>query len=270
MTRKMVFVDTSKCTGCKACPVACKAWNELPAEKTRLVTSFQTHKDFTPNTFTYITFTEKYENQKNIWLTRKAQCFHCADPACMKACPQKAIYQTDSGYVLVDQDKCIGCGYCATNCPFGVPKVDEVKKKAFRCVGCIDRVENDLVPACVHTCGPGALSFGERDAKMAEAKKRLAEVQKTNPKAQLYGEKEMGGTTFVYLLMDSPEAYGLPVNPTIPLSLTLWKDGIQPLFKYVWPATACAVVIGGISNLLQGNYRNRGHEENDSKKGGKH
>ncbi|MFZ3129627.1 MAG: 4Fe-4S dicluster domain-containing protein [Desulfosporosinus sp.] len=267
-TRKTVFVDTSKCTGCKACTVACKAWNELPAEKTKIVTSYQTMNDFTPTTFTYVTFTEKYENQKMNWLMRKAQCFHCADPACMKACSSNAISKTESGYVQVDHAKCIGCGYCAANCPFGVPKIDEVKKKAYRCTGCIDRVENNLLPACVHTCQPGALSFGERDAMLANAKKRLTEVQKTNSKAQLYGEKEMGGTTYLYLLMDSPESYGLPANPTMPLSLTLWKDIVQPIGKYAWGAAACAVVVGAVANVVRGNYGKKDHE--DSTKGGKH
>jgi len=276
MTRKMVFVDTSKCTGCKACSVACKEWNELPAEKTKLITSYQTQKDFTTKTWTYMTFIEKYEDQKMNWLMRKAQCFHCADPACLKACTSNAITKTESGYVVIDQDKCIGCGYCVENCPFGVPKVDQIKKKAFKCTGCIDRVENNLLPACVHTCQPGALSFGERDVMLAQAKKRLAEVQKTHPKAQLYGEKEMGGTTYLYLLLDSPEVYGLPVNPTIPLSLTLWKDVIRPVGGIAIGGAAAAVVIGVFANLLRGNYRSsEDQEENastnhaDSKKGGK-
>lgn len=265
MTKKMVLVDTSLCTGCKACSVACKAWNELPAEETQLITSYQIHKDFSPKTWTYMTFTEKYEEQKMNWLTRKAQCFHCAEPWCAKACPKKAIYTTDSGYVEIDHELCVGCGYCSTNCPFHVPKVDEELHKSVKCTGCISRVENDLLPACVHTCGPGALSFGEREEMLDKAQKRLAEVQKTNPKAQLYGVKEMGGTTFVYLLMDSPEVYDLPVNPKMPLSLFLWKDIVHPVGKIAMGGAAAAVVVGVLANLVRGNYRSGGHDE-----GGKH
>ncbi|HBV86252.1 MAG TPA: (4Fe-4S)-binding protein [Desulfosporosinus sp.] len=260
MTRKTVFVDTSKCTGCKACSVACKEWNELPAEKTQLLTSYQTQKAFTTKTWTFMTFIEKYEDQTMNWLMRKAQCFHCAEPACMKACSSSAISQTESGYVLIDWDKCIGCGYCVENCPFGVPKVDPVQKKSYKCTGCIDRVENNLLPACVHTCQPGALAFGERDAMLAQAKKRLTEAQKTHSKAQLYGEKEMGGMTYLYLLLDSPEVYGLPANPTVPLSLTLWKDVIRPVGSVAVGGAAAAVVLGVFANLLRGNYKGGGKD----------
>ena len=219
-----------------------------------------------------MTFIEKYENQKMNFLMRKAQCFHCADPACLKACSSQAITKTDSGFVLIDHDKCIGCGYCVENCPFGVPKLDPVQKKTYKCTGCIDRVENNLLPACVHTCQPGALSFGERDVMLAQAKKRLVEVKKTHPKAQIYGEKEMGGTTYLYLLLDSPEVYGLPANPTIPLSLTLWKDVIRPVGGVAIGGVAAAVLVGVFSNFFKGNYRASGDDANDhadSKKGGK-
>lgn len=276
MTRKMVFVDTSKCTGCKACSVACKEWNELPAEKTKLVTSYQSQKDFTPTTWTYMTFIENYENQTMNFLMRKAQCFHCADPACLKACSSNAISKTESGFVLIDHDKCIGCGYCAENCPFGVPKVDQAKKKSYKCTGCIERVENNLKPVCVQTCQTGALQFGERDVLMQQAKKRLADVQTTHPKAQLYGEKEMGGTTYLYLLMDRPEVYSLPVNPSIPLSLTLWKDVIRPVGGIAVGGAAVAVVVGVLANFLKGAYRpsedNADHDTespSENKKGGK-
>lgn len=272
MTKKMVLVDTSLCTGCKACTVACKEWNELPAEKTKLITSYQTQKGFTPTTWTYMTFIEKYENQKMNWMMRKAQCFHCEEPGCMKACSSNAISKTASGFVVIDHDKCIGCGYCVENCPFGVPRIDQVKKKSFKCTGCVERVESNLVPACAQTCQPGALQYGERDALIEKAKNRLTEVQKDYPKAQLYGAKEMGGTTFFYLLLDSPEVYGLPVNPTIPLSLTLWKDVIRPVGGIAVGGAAAAVVVGIFANLLRGNYKSGdGASTNhaDSTKGGK-
>ncbi|MHB1652936.1 MAG: 4Fe-4S dicluster domain-containing protein [Desulfitobacteriaceae bacterium] len=279
MARKMVFMDTSKCTGCKACSVACKEWNELPAEKTQLVTSYQSQKDFTSKTWTYITFTEKYDNGMQ-WLMRKAQCFHCGDPACLKACTSNAIAKTVSGYVVIDQAKCIGCGYCVENCPFGVPKLDTAQKKAYKCTGCVERVENNLKPACVQTCQPGALEFGERDTLLTKAKKRLAEVQKTHGKALLYGEKEMEGTTFIYLLLDSPEVYGLPPKPEVPLSLTIWKDLVSPIGKIAVGGAAAAVVVGVFGNLLKGSYRHSGDEESldpkdsassngDNRKGGK-
>lgn len=270
MSRKMVFVDTSKCTGCKACTVACKEWNDLPAEKTQLVTSYQTMKDFTPKTWTYITFTEKYEKPNMNWYMRKAQCFHCGEPACLKACSSNAISKTESGYVVINPELCIGCGYCVENCTFGVVKLDTTTKKAHKCTGCIERVENNLKPACVQTCQPGALTFGEREVLLAQAKKRLAEVQKTHPKARIYGETEVGGTTFVYLLLDAPEVYGLPASPALPLSLTLWKDVIRPVGGIAVGGAAAAVVVGVLGNLMRGAYREQAPEEKEVQKGGKH
>jgi formate dehydrogenase iron-sulfur subunit len=256
-TRKMLLIDTSLCTGCKACSVACKAWNELPAEKTQLVTGYQSQKGTTPNTWTYVSFHEKYENGKMHWLMLKLQCLHCAEPSCMKACSSKAIYQTESGYTLIDHEKCIGCGYCVTNCPWGIPQVDKAKNKAYKCTGCIDRVENGLLPACAHTCQTGAVQFGEHDAMMEKAEARLAEVKKTYPKANLYGDQLMGGTTYIYLLTDEAEAYGLPANPSMPISLSLWKDIIHPVGGIAVGAVAAAVGLGVLANAARGNYRRR-------------
>ncbi len=263
MAQKMVFVDTSLCTGCKACSVACKTWNDLPAEKNRLVTSYQAQKDYTYNTWTYISFHEKYENGKMNWLMFKHQCYHCAEPSCMKACPSEAIYKTDSGYTIIDQEKCIGCGYCVTNCPWHVPKTNTAINKTFKCTGCIDRVENGIAPSCVSTCQPGALKFGEKDEMLNLAKERLAEVIKTHPKAQLYGDNVMGGTTYLYLILDEPGVYGLPAKPSTPLSLTLWKDIVHPLGGIAIGGAALVVAAGVLANFARGNYRAKSEDGDD-------
>ncbi len=264
MKKKMVFVDTSLCTGCRACSVACKAWNELKPEKNKLITSYQSQDKTTPNTWTYVSFHEEYEDDKMRWLMFKHQCYHCGDPACMKACPSEAIYQTESGYCLVDQDKCIGCGYCVQNCPWGVPKIDSTINKAVRCTGCIDRVENGLEPACVYACQPGALSFGDREDMEKKAQERLAEVKEKHPKAQLYGDQFMGTTTYLYLLLDDPEVYGVPANPSHPLSLGLWKNIIHPLGGIAAGAAGAAVVLGVVANAARGNYSKRLKDNADS------
>lgn len=253
MTKKMVFVDTSLCTGCKGCSVACKAWNDLPAEKTQLITSYQSQAETTPNTWTYISMHEKYENGKMEWLMFKHQCYHCEEPACMKACPAQAIYKTESGYTLIDHEKCIGCGYCAANCPWSVPKTDPDLKKTFKCTGCIDRIENGLKPACVNTCQPGALNFGDRDEMIQLANARLAEIKEDHPKAQLYGDKAMGGTTYLYLLLEDPEFYGLPVNPTTSASLIAWKDWVQPYGVWLIPVAGAAAVVSFFSTRIINN-----------------
>ena len=133
--------------------------------------------------------------------------------------------------------------------------VDPVTQKSYKCTGCIDRVENGLLPACAHTCQPGAIQFGEYNEMIKKARIRLAEVLEAHPKANLYGENLMGGTTYVYLLLDEPQAYNLPKNPSTPLSLTLWKSVIHPRGGIAAGAAALAVVAGVASNAAMGNYR---------------
>jgi len=155
------------------------------------------------------------------------------------------------------------------NCPFHVPKINPVTEKAYKCTGCIERVDNNLTPACVQTCQPGALAFGERDALLNQARQRLAIVQKKYPNAVLYGDKELNGLTYVYLLMDRPEAYGLPSNPTVPLSLILWKDVVRPFGTVVMGAAAVAVIGVTLSNLLRGSYQPTDPQEGQEGKAAK-
>jgi formate dehydrogenase iron-sulfur subunit len=212
---KAFLIDTTKCIGCRACQIACKRWNELPAEKTTFTGSYQTMEDTTADTFTLIKFKEVSNGSPLQWLFRKKQCMQCSDPACIKVCPTQAIIKHKDGFKIRDAEKCVGCGMCVSACPFGVPKKDEKAMKVRDCVFCGNRVVNNLIPSCAKTCPPGALSFGEREEIIASARARVASLKKKFPKAYLYGETELGGLGVMTIITESPAVYDLPENPKV-------------------------------------------------------
>ena len=192
--RMSVLYDASKCTACQACSVACKQWNTLPGEKLPFYRSLQAHPAFDPSTYTFIAFREVRENNKMEWLFRKEQCMHCADAACQKACPQDAISHTEYGFVVIDHTKCIGCGFCVTNCTFNVPRVNPKTQKSYKCTGCPERVANGMQPACVQTCPADALVFGN----MADPLTRVAKLSRSPRRFQLL--EHLGTHPSVYYL----------------------------------------------------------------------
>jgi formate dehydrogenase iron-sulfur subunit len=261
--RMSVLYDASKCTACQACSVACKQWNNLPAEKTSITSSIQGHADFTPKTWTFISFRESFENKKMDWLFRKEQCMHCGDAACKKACNHNAISHTDLGFVVIDKDKCIGCGYCVTNCTFHIPRVDEKTNKAYKCTGCPERVANGLKPACVFTCQPEALVYGDRKTILKMAEARLKMLQPKNPEANIYGATSLAGLNFTYVLLRKPSYYNLPTNPSVPLSVDLWKDVIRPLSGLSVAGAFLATAAG----FLMTRGKSEHHDKPDQDKG---
>ncbi len=252
------LVDVTKCDGCRACMVACKNWNDLPAEPQDFGGSYQSHTNVTAHTWNNLTFTEHENSQGNLeWLFRHSACMHCTDAACQKVCPENAISYTDHGSVVVDADKCVGCGYCEQNCPFGVISLAEYKdesgkeyRKAQKCTLCTDRLDEGMAPACATVCHTGAIEFGNRDEMVSKAEKRVKEVKDRFPNATLYNPSGVGGTHTVYVLADKPSVYDLPENPKVPTSAVLWKDYAQPLGKAMLGATTMAVIGGYISNHL--------------------
>ncbi|MDD2421395.1 MAG: 4Fe-4S binding protein [Heliobacteriaceae bacterium] len=228
------LIDVTKCTACRGCQVACKQWHDLPTEttpdKTKFAGSYQSHPDLGPNTYTIIEFIENTNENGTQWHFKKTGCMHCTDAACILVCEKKALSKLENGIVYRDMAKCVGCGYCAQNCPFLVPKVNPKTEKATKCTLCENRVEAGLKPACVSTCITGALDFGPREKMLEIAKNRVATLQQQGmTKAQVYGEKELGGTHVIYVLGDAPEVYGLPADPQVPLSATLWQKYGKPL-----------------------------------------
>lgn len=159
---------------------------------------------------------------------------HCEDPGCLKACPSPgAIIKYANGIVDFNQDKCIGCGYCVTGCPFDVPRISEKDNKAYKCTLCSDRVAVGLEPACVKTCPTGAIVFGTKDAMKEHASWRIADLNRRGfANAGLYDPTGVGGTHVMYVLhhADKPGLYsGLPKAPAISPMVAAWKGTTKPL-----------------------------------------
>jgi len=213
------FIDTTTCIGCKACEVACQEWNDLQLVSTRQTGTYQTMPTLDANFWNLIKFKEEERDGALAWLMRKDQCMHCADPGCLKACPAPgAIVQYENGIVDVNPDACIGCGLCATGCPFDVPRFHAETGKMAKCTLCVDRVSVGIEPACVKACPTGCLQFGTKEDMLALGKQRV-ETLKANGSAEagLYDPPGVGGTTVVTVLAhaDHPEWYGLPVDPHV-------------------------------------------------------
>ena len=226
---KATLIDISKCIACRGCQVACKAWNDLPAETTVNWGSYQNPPELSEKTWTLVTFKEVTENGKVRWLFRKHQCMHCTEASCVSVCPTGAAKRYADGYVVIDQNWCIGCGYCVTACPFGVPHLGEPKGAARKCRFCIDRVTDGLTPACAKACPTGAIQFGERNELIAKGKAQVRELRANgHPNARLYGETELGGLHQMYVLTDRPAIFGLPEAPRVATTNVLgqWLSGI--------------------------------------------
>lgn len=197
---------------------------------------------------------------------------HCIDPACVSVCPSGALSVDDeTGFVSVQDDKCIGCRYCSSACPFDVPRYYGAKGAINKCTACLDRIKNGKtpsinegtnttskqfnVPACVHTCPPGALEFGPRDEMIEKAHRRVAALQASEinpmPEASVYGEDQLSGLHVIMVLKYAPETYGLPSDPKVSDLV-----GLIDIMKPLTALAAGATVLGlGVSFLTGIGYK---------------
>lgn len=263
MAEKAILFDSSRCTACRGCQVACKQWWGLPGESTTNWGSYENPPDVSYNTWLKIKFNEISRTDGSVeWIFTRRACMHCTEAACVKVCPTHALYHHPTGAVIYNEDICTGCGYCVEFCPFDIPRSSggpiEVLRKIHKCVMCIDRISNNLEPSCVKTCPTDALRFGDRDKLVQIGRKRVEELRNRYPDAYLYGDREMGGLHTMYVLLYPPEVHGLPVNPQVPVMAYLWKDILKPL-GYV--ATGLAVIGLGINYLAARASLNRQKDE---------
>src|SRR5579883_2722223 len=213
---KALLIDTTKCIGCRSCQVSCKQWNDLPAETTRLGSEdlgLQNPITLSGRTMTVVTYNEIPDAKAPgglKYIFAKRQCMHCDDPACAAACPVTALHKTAEGPVTYDSGKCIGCRYCVLACPFGVPEAQwhSLAPRIRKCDMCYDRLVAGGTPACVQSCPPGAITFGERDGLIALASQKIKDKpDKYYP--HIYGQKEAGGTGALYMSSVPFEQIGL-------------------------------------------------------------
>ncbi|HJV46190.1 MAG TPA: 4Fe-4S dicluster domain-containing protein [Bacillota bacterium] len=219
---KGMFVDTSYCTGCKGCQVACKEWNNLPMADHIGFTgnSYDNTEKLSAQNWRHVKFIEQFSDDRSMqrWLFMSDSCKHCQHAGCMQVCPTNAIIRTEFDTVYVDQDVCIGCRYCVAGCPFGVISMDEVSGTAKKCTLCYDRLQEGMQPACAQTCPTGAIQFGNVEELRAKAEARAQVLRKSGEQeVHIYGTEEtFGGLNVFYLLLDKPEVYGLPTNGKLP------------------------------------------------------
>lgn len=210
---KAFLTDTTRCIGCRGCQVACKGWNELPAEGAEGSGSYENPKTLSANTWRKVRFVESGDSAVR-WSFLSDSCKHCSDASCLSACPTGAITRSTAGAVVVNDERCNGCRYCVTVCPFKVMAFDEARGRVAKCTMCADRQEAGLAPSCAGSCPTGGLLFGERDELLKTARARLKELLEVRMvKANLYGESELGGLGNLMILTESPVAYGLPLHP---------------------------------------------------------
>jgi formate dehydrogenase iron-sulfur subunit len=229
------LIDVSKCIGCKACQAACMEWNNTRPAMETFEGSYDNPADLNPEMWTLMRFTEWENEAGNLeWLIRKDGCMHCADPGCLKACPAPgAIVQYANGIVDFIEENCIGCGYCVRGCPFNIPRISKVDRKAYKCTLCSDRVAVGQEPACAKACPTGAILFGSKSDMTEWASDRIVDLKSRGfEHAGLYDPPGVGGTHVMYVLhhADKPSIYaGLPDDPRISPFVQVWKGVMKPI-----------------------------------------
>ncbi|HEX2902218.1 MAG TPA: 4Fe-4S dicluster domain-containing protein [Jatrophihabitans sp.] len=249
-SRKGFFTDTSVCIGCKACEVACKEWNGVPDDGFNLLgSSYDNTGSLNASTWRHVAFIEQpvrtsakadlgmpsitkpgealdpAQATDFRWLMSSDVCKHCTHAACLDVCPTGALFRTEFGTVVVQDNVCNGCGYCVPACPFGVIDRREGEQGtknvgiAQKCTLCYDRLEIGLTPACAQACPTESIQFGDLDELRERAAARVGALHEQGvAAARLYGESPddgVGGSGAMFLLLDDPEVYGLPPDPVV-------------------------------------------------------
>ncbi|EKV28916.1 Formate dehydrogenase O beta subunit [Caenispirillum salinarum AK4] len=256
------FTDTTLCIGCKACEVACKEWNVLPADHAEFSgMSYDNTRDLSAHSWRHVTFAERMDPDdrpdemppyQTAWLMMSDVCKHCDPAPCLESCPTGSLFRTEFDTVVVQQDICNGCGYCVPSCPFGVIDLSTLDGKAHKCTLCYDRLKGGLEPACSKACPTDSIQFGEITELHERADKRVEQLKDMGREdAYLYGAPDTPGATggieklnAFFLLTDAPEVYNLPAAPS--RSAERLRPALATgLAAFAGVAAVAAVLLGG-------------------------
>jgi Fe-S-cluster-containing dehydrogenase component len=250
------LVDTTLCVGCRKCEQACNERNRLK----KPITSFEEmavldqERRMDETSYTVVNRYSHQEAGPPAWSRPqtfvKFQCMHCLDPACVSACIVGALNKQPSGPVTYDVGKCIGCRYCMIACPFQVPAyeyLNPLTPEVRKCIFCYNDIQKGLLPACAQICPREVITFGKRSELLHLAQWKI----RTKPglyRQQIYGQKEVGGTSWLYLASVPFETIGFPkLGPTAPPRLT---EAIQHgIFQYFAAPLILFAALGGVMGL---------------------
>jgi formate dehydrogenase iron-sulfur subunit len=240
MTEPMgFFTDTTLCIGCKACEVACKSWNQLPAinggANTLSGQSYDNTLRLDGINWRHVQFVEQFDNRDTgRWLLMSDVCKHCVQAGCLEVCPTGAIIRTEYDTVVIQSDVCNGCRDCIAACPFDVIDINPASNTAMKCTLCYDRTSAGLTPACAQACPTYSIQFGPISDLQARAQRRVQQLHdRGESRAYLYGTpndghtEEIGGLNAFFLLTDRPEVYRLPEHARLPSrnNVPSWLSG---------------------------------------------
>ena len=246
-----VLHDTTLCVGCRSCEAACNKVNELPPPNRPFkdLSELDKRRRTTAKAYTVVNrFQQPSQSSKTVFV--KKQCNHCLEPACASACFVRAFKKTPEGAVTYDPTVCVGCRYCMMACPFEIPAYEYDKAldpKVMKCTMCYPRVQKGQLPGCVEACPKEALTFGKRQDILKIARDRIQKHPERYVD-HIYGETEMGGTSWLYLSAVPFSQIGMreDLGVTPAPELTSGALGAVPIVVGLWP-----VLLTGIYAITQ-------------------
>ena len=200
------FIDTTRCTGCRGCQVACKQWHDLPAEETENRGTFENPPDLSFFTYKLVRMRETETDGKLKWIFLPEQCRHCIEPPCLEtAQDESSIFKDEKtgAVIFTANTKNLFVDEIIESCPYNIPR-KAADGTLAKCDMCNDRVTNGLLPACVKTCPTGTMNFGDREQMVSLAQQRLSLVIKKHKNAQLV---DADSVNVIYLVTEPPADY---------------------------------------------------------------